>query len=88
MTSIAVDDENMPVVLNRVYEKLMAEIDAIDNGYAAYDAGVKAKYDCGGSIGHRIALINTRKHHEDVNFAAAMQVSFQSYSERLCLDFM
>jgi hypothetical protein len=23
-----------------VYEKLMAEIDAIDNGYAAYDAGV------------------------------------------------
>jgi uncharacterized UPF0160 family protein len=24
----------------RVYEKLMAEIDAIDNGYAAYDAGV------------------------------------------------
>jgi hypothetical protein len=25
--------------VRRVYEKLMAEIDAIDNGFAAYDAG-------------------------------------------------
>jgi hypothetical protein len=53
MSGLAADDENMPVVLSRVYEKLMAEIDAIDNGFAAYDAGVKPKYDVGGSIGHR-----------------------------------
>jgi hypothetical protein len=53
MSGLAADDENMPVVISRVYDKLMAEIDAIDNGYAAYDAGVKPKYDVGGSIGHR-----------------------------------
>lgn len=29
-----------PAASCRVYEKLMAEIDAIDNGFAAYDAGV------------------------------------------------
>ena len=56
-----------------MYEKLMAEIDAIDNGYACYDAAAVPKFDVGGSIGHRVALINTRKQHEDVNFAAAMQ---------------
>lgn len=85
MSGISVDDAQMPVVLDRVYEKLMAEIDAIDNGFAAYDAGVKPKYDVGGSIGHRVALVNTRKQHEDVNFAAAMQ-TVGEYFDDFVLD--
>ena len=32
--------ENFP---RRVYEKLMAEIDAVDNGFAPYDAGERCR---------------------------------------------
>jgi len=66
--TLILDEENLALVYQRLYDNFILSVDAIDNGENQYPSDVQPKYKVKSDLGSRIGRLNPASYEKNVSF--------------------
>ena len=66
--NLILDEENIALVYQRLYDNFILYVDAIDNGENQYPNDVHPKYKINSHLGSRVARLNPASYEKNVSF--------------------